>query len=549
MSAIQTSTSAKSTHSAPCAAWSLRRVSASQAGTRERSPARAADQAPTRRGAATIHTSAASHQRSVTPRSASRPAGVRVASQASGRRTAMSATKATRSSGSVHLRNADHSQAPIRTTTVRSATVASAGSQKSTTSSSAIRTAAVRTRLRSDSLTGLALSSLGRRRGLASGPGQLTGREAEASLPAGEKLERGRELRLVEVGPEPITEIELRVGDVPEEEVADPPLAAGADQQVRIRQPAELERGGEALLVDVRRAQGAARALGGELTCGLHDVPASAVAHGHLQLQARIGARALLRGADLRLQPHREALPVADEAHAHALAVQLRDLAIDGLEEQAHEARHLLRRPRPVLAREGEEGQRLDAEPAALLDTQAHRCQAGLVACRAGQAARGGPPAVAIHRDGDVPGHGVHHTCITSFSFAARSCSMSATCLSVSFWISPSARRSSSCEIIFSFSMSLTSLITSRRTLRTATRAFSASCRSTLVISRRRSSVRAGIGMRITVPAVIGVRPRSDLKMAFSIACTTVFSHGETTSVRPSSMAMLATCCSGTSEP
>jgi len=57
------------------------------------------------------------------------------------------------------------------------------------------------------------------------------------------------------------------------------------------------------------------------------------------------------------------------------------------------------------------------------------------------------------------------------------------------------------------------------------------------------------MGMRMTVPAVIGVSPRSDLKIAFSIACTTVFSHGEMTSVRPSSTVMLATCCKGTSEP
>ncbi len=37
--------------------------------------------------------------------------------------------------------------------------------------------------------------------------------------------------------------------------------------------------------------------------------------------------------------------------------------------------------------------------------------------------------------------------------------------------------------------------------------------------------------------------------MAFSIGCTMLFSQGETTSVRPSSTAMLATCCNGTSEP
>ncbi len=57
------------------------------------------------------------------------------------------------------------------------------------------------------------------------------------------------------------------------------------------------------------------------------------------------------------------------------------------------------------------------------------------------------------------------------------------------------------------------------------------------------------LGILMNIAAVIGVRPRSDLKIAFSIACTTVFSHGETTRVRPSSTAMLATCCSGTSEP
>src|SRR5512146_666010 len=234
MSAIQTSTRAKSTHSAPCPVWSLRRVSASQAGTSDSSPATPADQDRTRRGAVMIHASATSHQRSAAPSSAERPAGLRVASQASGRSKATSATYAPRSRGSAHLRKADHSHAPMRTTSVSSATVAPAGSQKSTTRSSAIRTAAVATRLRSDSLTGLALSSLRPGRGSAPGLRQLSGREAEAPLPARKELERGRELLAVEVGPEAIAEIELRVGDVPEQEVADPPLAAGADQEVRV---------------------------------------------------------------------------------------------------------------------------------------------------------------------------------------------------------------------------------------------------------------------------------------------------------------------------
>ena len=91
--------------------------------------------------------------------------------------------------------------------------------------------------------------------------------------------------------------------------------------------------------------------------------------------------------------------------------------------------------------------------------------------------------------------------------------------------------------------------MTSRRTLRTDTRALSASDRTTLVMSRRRSSVRAGIDIRISCPAVFGVSPRSDLNIAFSMIGTMAFSHGVTVSVRASSVAMFATWFNGISEP
>src|SRR5207302_638052 len=159
----------------------------------------------------------------------------------------------------------------------------------------------------------------------------------------------------------------------------------------------------------------------------------------------------------------------------HPLPVQLLDLALERLDEEAHQAPHLVRGPSPVLAREGEERERLDVAPRALLDAHAHGLSPASQPARTRQRAHARPAPVAG--------------------------------------------------------------------------AFSASCRSTFVISRRRCAVSGGMGMRITVPAVIGVSPRSDLKIAFSIACTTLFSHGEMTSVRPSSTAMLATCCSGTSEP
>src|SRR5690606_1190022 len=303
----------------------------------------------------------------------------------------------------------------------------------------------------------------------------------------------------------------------------------------------------------------AGRALRRQVPRRVDDVPAAAVAHRHLQPERLVAGGALLGRLHARLQAHREALLVADEAQPHAVLVQLVHLAVEGLDEQPHQRPHLLAGPPPVLAAEREQRQRADAPAHALADRHAHRLDALAVAGLARQSARAGPAAVAVHDDGDVtrqrhggrqgPGRTMPQTCITSFSLAAVIWSMSATALSVIFWISSAPRRSSSCEISFSFSASLISPSASRRTLRTATLAFSASARTTFRMSRRRSSVSGGSGMRITVPAVLGFRCRSDLWMAFSMAETMFLSQGVTTSVRPSSTPMLATCESGMSEP
>src|SRR2546422_4204174 len=47
--------------------------------------------------------------------------------------------------------------------------------------------------------------------------------------------ERGIELGSAELGPQAIGEVQLRIGHLPEQEVADAHLAAGADEKVRVR--------------------------------------------------------------------------------------------------------------------------------------------------------------------------------------------------------------------------------------------------------------------------------------------------------------------------
>src|SRR5437879_11866073 len=105
-------------------------------------------------------------------------------------------------------------------------------------------------------------------------------------------------------------------------------LAAGANQQLHIRQARELERACKALLVDLFWTYRSARAfLRKPLSC-LDNIPAPAVAHGHLQAQSVVAARAPLGSRDMGLQPHRQSAAVTDETHPHPVGVQLGDLTL-----------------------------------------------------------------------------------------------------------------------------------------------------------------------------------------------------------------------------
>ena len=101
-----------------------------------------------------------------------------------------------------------------------------------------------------------------------------------------------------------------------------------------------------------------------------------------------------------------------------------------------------------------------------------------------------------------------------------------ATYLSVIFWIfsSPSLRSSSVMSVDFSIFFKVS--FASRRTLRTATFAASPFFLMSFTNSLRLSSVSSGNTRRMLVPSFVGVIPRSDARIAFSIAFNRLFSHG-----------------------
>ena len=89
----------------------------------------------------------------------------------------------------------------------------------------------------------------------------------------------------------------------------------------------------------------------------------------------------------------------------------------------------------------------------------------------------------------------------------------------------------------------------SRRTLRIATFPSSATRRTTFTRSLRRSSVRAGIGSRTSLPSLDGVRPRSDSWMARSMFLIAPGSKGWTTRSRASGAEIDARLFSGVGVP
>lgn len=101
----------------------------------------------------------------------------------------------------------------------------------------------------------------------------------------------------------------------------------------------------------------------------------------------------------------------------------------------------------------------------------------------------------------------------------------------------------------FIFQQSFYFIVRITADVRTATRACSASPRTIFVRSLRRSSVSGGSGTRMSVPAELGFKPRSDAMIAFSTAGPIERSNTLIFKVRESSTVTLANWRSGVGVP
>src|SRR3990172_5948005 len=317
------------------------------------------------------------------------------------------------------------------------------------------------------------------------------------------------ELAPAEVGPEHRRHEELGVRELPEEEIGDPLLAGGPDQEVGVGAVAREELAAEGALVDL---------VAGEPAGG-----------------------------------GREALQLAEHAHLLSLPLELVRLPLDVLLQERHQRRNLARGPLPVLLREGEEREHLEPHLEGPFHHLAHRLHPAPVPQGARQPALARPASVAIHDDGDVARRravgadlaeeiardgGSHHTSMISCSFAFINWSILAMYSSCIFCRSFSACLTSSSETPSSFLRSSRACV---RACRTAMCPSSAYLCTTFVRSRRRSSVIAGSGTRITPLCVTGSNPSPESRIAFSITLTWLLSNGVTRMRRGSGAATCAT--------
>ena len=222
------------------------------------------------------------------------------------------------------------------------------------------------------------------------------GAPAEAPLAAGVLGQRLVERRLVEVRPQLVAEVQLGVGALPEQEVADAQLARGADQQLGVVHLRGVQVTAEGSAPSpLPRAAASRRGR-------VQQLPAAAVVEGDVQRHPRVGCGERFGLLDAAHQLLRYAVTAPDEAHARPALVHVGHLRIYHLDEQVHERRHLFGRAAPVLGGERVHRHLEDPEVERVLEDAAQRLRAGPVACRHGQPPALRPAAVAVHDDGDV---------------------------------------------------------------------------------------------------------------------------------------------------
>src|ERR1700682_5349756 len=124
---------------------------------------------------------------------------------------------------------------------------------------------------------------------------------------------------LAEIRPQRVDEHQLGVGTLPQHEIADALLAAGADQQVGVGHARRQQLALEEILVDAIGRQLARRDLPGKAAGGLQDLGARAIVDADIHVDAAVAARHVLGVGNVANDVVRQPFAIADDPELRAI--------------------------------------------------------------------------------------------------------------------------------------------------------------------------------------------------------------------------------------
>jgi hypothetical protein len=209
-----------------------------------------------------------------------------------------------------------------------------------------------------------------------------------------------------ELGPERVGEDELGVGGLPEEEVGDAVLAAGADDEVHRRQRVGPQLRGEDVLGEGTIGERAGARGGHQPAGGCDDLLLTAVGQRQGEHHRPVVLRLVSKRLERIAHHPREPVQLTHRVEPDLVLEDLLPFLLQIVAEKVHQSGHLLHRPGPVLGGERVERERLDADAARGAGDLADAVAPLPVTLQPGQAALLRPAPVAVHDDAHVPGQG-----------------------------------------------------------------------------------------------------------------------------------------------
>src|SRR6185295_7065968 len=227
---------------------------------------------------------------------------------------------------------------------------------------------------------------------------------AEASVAGHITLDRALKRFPSEIRPVLVDDDELRISALPQQKIREPFLAAGADEQIRVRYVSGIHMGGKNVGRNLGGIQIPAHTCFGESARGACNLLPAAIIERNDEPHAGILAGQLFALLQKRNDVGFQIAALAYHLNANACGMEISDVSADEAAKDVEQIIYFIPRPGPVFRAERKDGEILDTEVSGRPNCPAQRLDPLAMARAARKHSLLRPAAIAIHDQGHVPG-------------------------------------------------------------------------------------------------------------------------------------------------